>query len=103
MSASVDGQLRFAIAGKRLIELSYKGSDRLVEPHDYGLQKGKAQLLVYQRRSTRSAPGKGVIGWRLFEVSVIERCVVTEETFKGSRGTSDQQHYEWDVLYARVK
>ena len=25
MSASVDGQLRFAIAGKRLIELSYKG------------------------------------------------------------------------------
>ena len=102
MTQSVDQQLRFAIAHKRLIELAYKGSARLVEPHDYGVQNGKAQLLVYQRGAMRSAPGKSVIGWRLFEVLLIERCVVMDETFKGSRGTSDQEHYEWDVLYARV-
>ena len=32
--------MRFAIAGKRLLEVGYNGSVRLVEPHDYGMQKG---------------------------------------------------------------
>ena len=58
MSASVDGQLRFAIAGKRLIEVSYKGSDRLVEPHDYGVQRGKEHLFVFQRRVISGYPGR---------------------------------------------
>ena len=38
----------------------------------------------------------------MLDVPKIERCVVTEQTFKGSRGTPDQDHHEWDVLYARV-
>jgi hypothetical protein len=103
MSASVDGQLRFAIAGKRLLEVSYKGSVRLVEPHDYGVQKGNVRLFVYQRRGTFVMPGKSATGWRMLDVPKIERCVVTEQTFKGSRGTPDQHHNVWDVLYARVE
>jgi hypothetical protein len=103
MTASVDAQLRFAIAGKRLIEVSYKGSVRLVEPHDYGVQKGKDHLFVFQRRVISGHPGRKPFGWRMFEVALIERCVVTEETFKGSRGTAEQDHNVWDVLYARVK
>jgi hypothetical protein len=103
MTQSIDQQLRFAIANRRLIELAYKGSDRLVEPHDYGVQKGTAHLLVFQRRVTAGVPGRKPFGWRMFEVSLIERCVVTEETFKGSRGRADQNHYAWDVLYARVE
>jgi hypothetical protein len=102
MSASIDGQLRFAIAGKRLLEVSYKGAVRIVEPHDYGVQQGKTRLLAYQRRTSGRPPGKGVIGWRLFEVPLIERCTVRDETFRGSRG-ADQSHHVWDVLYARVE
>jgi hypothetical protein len=102
MTASVDGQLRFAIAGKRLLEVSYKGSARLVEPHDYGVQNAKDRVLVFQRRVISGGPGRRPFGWRLFEVSLIERCVVTEETFKGSRGRPHQSHNVWDVLYARV-
>jgi hypothetical protein len=79
MTASVDGQLRFAIAGKRLLEVSYKGSARLVEPHDYGVQNGKDRVLVFQRRVISGGP-----------------------TFKGSRGRPHQSHNVWDVLYARV-
>jgi hypothetical protein len=101
--ASIDGQLRFAIAGKRLLEVTYKGSVRLVEPHDYGVQKGKEHVLVFQRRVMSGAPSRRPFGWRLFDVSLIERCVVTEETFKGSRGRPDQDHYAWDLLYARVE
>jgi hypothetical protein len=47
-------------------------------------------------------PGKKPYGWRMLEVALIERCVVTDQTFEGSRGTSDQDHNVWDVLYARV-
>ncbi len=103
MTASVDGQLRFAIAGRRLLEVSYKGSVHLVEPHDYGRQKGKDQVLVFRRRVIRGVPGSKPFGWRMFDVSLIERCVVMEETFNGSRGRTDQNHYVWDVLYARVE
>jgi len=103
MGASVDAQLRFAIAGKRLLEVHYKGSVRIVEPHDYGVQKGNDKVLVFQRRVTKGVPGKRPFGWRLLDVSLIERCAVTEQTFEGSRGRTDQNHYVWDVLYARVE
>ena len=103
MTASIDGQLRFAIAGKRLIEVTYTGSIRLVEPHDYGVQKGVVRLFVYQRRTSFVVPGKSATGWRMLDVQKIEKCVVTDETFKGSRGTAEQSHNVWDVLYARVE
>ena len=103
MTQSIDQQLRFAIANRRLIELAYKGSGRLVEPHDYGVQKGRCGCFVYQRRAQAVQPGKSAIGWRMLEVPKIERCSVTEQTFKGSRGTPDQDHNAWDVLYARVE
>ena len=66
------------------------------------MQKGKEHVLVFQRRVIRGVPGNKPFGWRMLEVSLVERCVVTEETFKGSRGRPDQEHYTWDVLYARV-
>jgi hypothetical protein len=103
VTASIDGQLRFAIAGKRVIEVTYKGSVRLVEPHDYGVQKGTVRLFAYQVRSSFVPPGKSAIGWRMLDVPKIEKCVVTDQMFKGSRGTADQDHNVWDELYARVK
>jgi hypothetical protein len=103
VTASIDGQLRFAIAGKRLIEVNYKGAVRLCEPHDYGEQKGVVRLLVYQRRTTFVVPGKSATGWRMLDVAKIEKCVVTDQMFEGSRGPADQSHIVWDELYARVK
>ena len=103
MTASIDGQLRFAIASKRLLDVTYKGRVRLVEPHDYGVQKGTVRLFVYQLDAAPDRAGKSAEGWRMLDVPKIERCVVTEQTFKGSRGSPDQHHNEWDVLYARVE
>lgn len=101
-SGSIDQQLRFAIAHKLLIEVSYGGSARVVEPHDYGIQKGTAKLLAYQLRRTGGTARRSVNGWRLLEVSKIEGCSVLEERFRGSRGESHEHHYVWDFLYARV-
>ena len=99
---SIDEQLRFAIASKRLIQFRYHGSLRLAEPHDYGIQNGMAKALVYQLRGPSGVPLEKVIGWRLLFVSKIEGCVALEETFPGSRGRSHRQHLEWDIVYARV-
>ncbi len=100
---SVDSRIRQAIAGKNLVEIRYKHQSRIVEPHDYGVQRGVERLLVYQLRTTGATAGKDAFGWRLFDVPKIESLVVLETTFKGSRGASHQEHHAWDVLYARVR
>jgi predicted DNA-binding transcriptional regulator YafY len=92
----VDEQLKFAIANRRLVELKYAGSVRVVEPHDYGVQKGTARLLGYQQQ------GFSGLGWRLFDVAKIESCSTLKETFAGSRGASHRQHHDWETIYARV-
>jgi predicted DNA-binding transcriptional regulator YafY len=99
---TIDKQLRSAIAGKRLIQMRYSGSVRVIEPHDYGVKNGTAMLLAYQQSTTDPAKKSGP-GWRLFDVAKIAGCVLLERTFKGSRGASHHQHHAWDVLYARVE
>ncbi len=102
VSGSLDGQLRFAISRRRLVELRYNDAVRVVEPHDYGIKNGSAMLLAYQLR-TSGPPKKSAIGWRLFDVAKIADCTVLENPFKGSRGAPGQQHHVWDVLHARVE
>jgi predicted DNA-binding transcriptional regulator YafY len=92
---TTDNQLRLAITNKHLVKLSYAGSVRVVEPHDYGVQKGNVRLLAYQLETKP--------GWRLFDVEKIAELAVLETTFKGSRGASHQNHHTWDIVYARVK
>ena len=101
--AEVAGErIRFAIANRRLIQVRYSGSTRVAEPHDYGMQNGRERLLVFQLRGP-ARPGHAPTGWRLLETSKIENVAVLDETFKGSRGHSHHDHYEWEVVYARVE
>jgi hypothetical protein len=88
---SLDERIRRAVAEKRLLELRYKSTVRLAEPHDYGVIDGIERLLIFQLHGPDS--GKGAVGWRLLDVVKIESCVVTAQTFAGSRGHSHQQHY----------
>ena len=98
--APLDERIRRAIAEKRLLEICYKRAVRLAEPHDYGVINGTERLLIFQLHGPDS--GKGSLGWRLLDVARIESCVVTDQVFAGSRGQSQQKHYEWETLYARV-
>jgi hypothetical protein len=102
-SGAVHDQLRFAIAHRRLIAVSYGGRLRVAEPHDYGVKNGSRKLLVYQIQEDGGGQEKAVTGWRLLEVSRIDACVVSDATFAGSRGTSGQRHHTWDELFARVE
>ena len=99
---SIDSQLRLAIANKRLIQFTYNGALRVAEPHDYGVQKGRARLLAYQLRGSSSSARNSVSRWRLLDVEKMAGCVVLNETFPGSRGQAHRHHHVWDTLHARV-
>jgi hypothetical protein len=101
-TGSTGARIRFAIANRRLVEVRYSGTARVVEPHDYGVQGGRERLLVFQRRGP-GRRGRTPVGWRLLDVPKIEALHVLDGTFDGSRGRSDNAHYTWEVLYARVK
>lgn len=95
-----DQQLRFAIAQKRLLQLGYKGKQRLVEPHDYGIKNGVVRVFVYQ---LNDGSGQAATGWRLLDTAGLSGCEVQDATFAGGRGHSSQQHMEWDEIFARVE
>jgi hypothetical protein len=99
---SIDEQLRFAITRKRLVQLTYGGYVRVLEPHDYGVQKGTPRLLAYQIRGGSAHARGGKYGWKLLTISKIEACAILEENFPGSRVRSTQEHLVWDQVFARV-
>ena len=81
-----------------MVQFTYTGRVRVAEPHDYGMRGGVERLLVYQTHGGRPS----VPGWRLLDVNKIGDLLVLDRTFKGSRGTSYHNHYQWDDLFARV-
>ena len=100
-SDTLDRELRFAIANKRLLQLSYEGATRVVEPHDYGLRNGVRTVLAFQREKA-GRRDRDVRGWRWLDAATIADCVVLEAPFRGTRDAPGQQHRHWDVLFARV-
>lgn len=100
---SLDAQLRFAIANKRLLRVSYLGKARVIEPHDYGLHMRQPRLLTYQLYEVAVARQPRTKGWRLLDCAKVDSCEVLDDTFPESRSDSHQRHYEWDALYARVE
>lgn len=44
----MESTIKAAIENKHLLEFDYDGFHRIVEPHVYGIQDGKQQILVFQ-------------------------------------------------------
>jgi hypothetical protein len=86
----------------RYEEPSYRkgGRPRIVEPHDYGIRGGVEKILAYQisGESRSSNPH----GWKWFEVENMRQLTVLDRQFPGTRAHGEQNHFEWDTLFARV-
>jgi predicted DNA-binding transcriptional regulator YafY len=89
-----------AIHERRLLRFTYHGKERIVEPQDYGIQKGVVHLFTYQFAG-ESGSGR-LPDWRKFAVLSMSSVELLDETFPGSRAVPSQRHQEWDVLFARV-
>jgi predicted DNA-binding transcriptional regulator YafY len=89
-----------AIHEKRLLRFSYHDKPRIVEPQDYGIQKGIVNLFTYQTAGQSSS--SRLPDWRKFAVLRMSSLELLDETFPGRRSVPAQKHQEWDVLFARV-
>lgn len=76
--------VRFAIENRRLLQFTYDGFTRLVEPHTFGVDgKGHYAIRAYQV-SGGSKSGE-YVGWKLFHVAEICSGTVLDEQFSGPR------------------
>jgi hypothetical protein len=89
-----------AIHEKCLLRFSYHGKPRIVEPQDYGIQKGLVYLFTYQIGGESSS--SRLPDWRKFAVQSMSDVELLNQNFPGSRSVPSQRHQEWDVLFARV-
>lgn len=69
-----------AIRNKRVIEFSYDGKERTVEPYCFGLSTAGNKVLRGFQISGRSISGK-VPAWKLFKVRKIRNLIVLEKHF----------------------
>jgi len=87
-----------AIENRLLFRFRYKGNERIVEPHDYGIQKGIERLLCWQ---IGGQSGGRIPGWRLIDVGDMQDCEVLKQEFSGGREVPGK-HHQWDKIFIRV-
>jgi len=97
---SVHQLILTAIHERRLLRFAYLDKIRIVEPHDYGMQKQTVNLFTYQTGGESSS--SRLPDWRKFAVLSMSSLKLLDGTFAGSRFVPSQKHQEWDVLFARV-
>ena len=100
LDPNIDQLLRTAIAQTRLLQLRYRGRERIVEPHDYGEHKGAIKVLAYQVGGSSSGP---LPNWRWMDAQQISDVQLLDQTFPGGRPTASGKHHNWDKLFIRVK
>lgn len=98
MDIQLDQVLHRAIERKHLLRFIYKGHERVVEPHDYGIQKGIGRLLCWQ---VDGQSGSSIPGWRLINVADIQSCEILDRQFSGGREVPGE-HHRWDKIFIRV-
>jgi hypothetical protein len=96
---SLDRLLREAIRTKHLLRFQYKNQERIVEPHDYGIQNGLVRLFSYQVGGRSNSP---LPGWRLVYVSEMQDCEILDRRFAGNREAPSGKHHKWDEVFIRV-
>jgi len=99
-SPEIDATIRRAITERRLLRFSLDGGARIAEPHDYGVRKGKVQLLVYQL-SGASRTGR-LPDWRWVDLSRATDFELLEQEFAGPRQAPSARHTGWEQLLLRV-
>jgi predicted DNA-binding transcriptional regulator YafY len=88
-----------AIQNKHLIRFKYQDKERIVEPHDYGIQKGIERLLSWQVAGQSSGR---LPGWRWFNVNKMQDVELLDKSFPGNRDGSGK-HHRWDQVFIRVE
>ena len=100
ISKSTHQQIWTAIESRHHVRFVYDGKERIAEPHDYGVQNGRARLLVFQFAG-ESNSGR-LPAWRLVDVEGISELEILDTKFPGNRTAPSGQHHKWNQIFIRV-
>lgn len=94
----MDLRICHAIAERRLLSFTYRGSERVVEPHLYGVTRKRHELLCawVRRDGTASA-------WRTFSVNQITGLSILPERFDGPRPDFNPQDPTFEEVFRCVE
>ncbi|WP_313323353.1 hypothetical protein [Stutzerimonas nitrititolerans] len=84
-----------AIKEKAVVEFSYGGHSRKVEPHVLGIKDGELQILGYQIGGSSSSGGP-LPEWRRFDLRKITGLIISVQKFPGRRPFPSGRHSSWD-------
>src|ERR1700716_327411 len=79
-----------AIHERRLLRFKYHGKPRIVEPQDYGIQKGVVHLFTFQIGGESSS--SRLPDWRKFAVQSMSDVELLNQNFPGSGSVPSQRH-----------
>ncbi len=90
-----------AIREMKLISLTYKGTDRVVEPHAYGVSaKGNELLRCYQIHGGHTSTKAH--DWDLLTISKIENLNVLSDGFSSARPDYKRDDKHIPTIYAQL-
>jgi predicted DNA-binding transcriptional regulator YafY len=96
----MDGSICSAIQNKFLIQFDYEGTDRVIEPHCYGvLKNGNEAIRGYQVRGYSSS---GKMGWKMFDLSKTTNLEVLEETFEDERDGYQRNDKQMERIFCQL-
>jgi predicted DNA-binding transcriptional regulator YafY len=95
----MDSTILTAIRDRMLLEFSYDGWHRVVEPHTYGVNRKKHEVLSAWQLSGK--PGNEP-DWRLFEIKRIENLRIGNKSFSGARDGYRRDDKRMAVTYAQL-
>lgn len=87
-----------AIENRQLLEFTYKGHLRIVEPHTFGVFSNGNEILVSFQIDGTSDSG-GVPDWRPFTFSKIQNLKVLNELFSGTRSGYKKGDSRFTLIY----
>lgn len=73
-----------AINNRKLLEFTYDGCHRIVEPHTYGVSTADNEVLSAYQIDGQCNKGK-VPDWKLFKIDKIESLIVLDDCFENER------------------
>jgi len=89
-----------AIENQNVIEFTYEGETRIVEPHCYGLTtKGNEGLRAFQ---TGGYSSSGSMGWKMYDLGKADDIEISDETFNGPRPGYNQGDKGMSKIYAEL-
>jgi hypothetical protein len=90
-----------AIAGRRLMEIWYRGGSRIIEPYCHGTSKAGNEVLRAFQIQGHSNSGQPT-AWKLFEVREIQSLQIFDQRFETNRPLYNPNDRDMIRIHCRV-